>query len=96
MKPMCCDSYPAIEDNFTVIERLRARVIAVPTDSLLREVLVDLEDSERSFELRWKADMRAIKRWQAAGPNRQQTWPDHADLCVWLMEQLEASNRRGE
>jgi len=44
---------------------------------------------ERSFDLRWKADQRAIKRWQAAHPGNDLIWPDHADLCVWLMEQLE-------
>jgi hypothetical protein len=45
---------------------------------------------ERTFDLRWHADMRAIKRWQAAAPGRDQTWPDHADLVVWLLEQLES------
>ena len=32
--------------------------------------------------------MRAIKRWQAAHPGNDLRWPDHADLVVWLMEQL--------
>ena len=40
-----------------------------------------------SFDLRWRADMRAIKRWQEAH-GQPDMWPDHADLCVWLMEQL--------
>lgn len=47
-------------------------------------------DHDRSFDLRWKADMRAIKRWQEAHPGNDLVWPDHADLCVWLMEQLDA------
>lgn len=45
-----------------------------------------LDEYDHSFELRWKADMYAIKRWQAEAPGRDLTWPDHADLCVWLLE----------
>lgn len=48
------------------------------------------DDLQRTFDIRWQADMRAIKRWQEA-TGRTMTWPDHADLCVWLMEQLEAA-----
>jgi len=41
---------------------------------------------ERTFDLRWKADQRAIKRWQSEGPNRDLTWPDDADMVVWLLD----------
>lgn len=54
--------------------------------------LDDIKDQDRSFDLRWNADQRAIKRWQAAAPagkDRSLTWPDHADLVVWLLEQLD-------
>jgi len=44
---------------------------------------------EQSFDLRWKADMRGIKRWQNA-TGRELVWPDHADLIVWLLERIEA------
>lgn len=54
----------------------------------LREKLESAADLERSFDVRWKADMRAIKRWQAAHPGTDLVWPDHADLVVWLIEQL--------
>lgn len=47
----------------------------------------ELADHEFGFNLRWKADMRAIKRWQSAGDGRELKWPDHADLCVWLLDQ---------
>ncbi|MEY9232490.1 hypothetical protein ABIF68_000916 [Bradyrhizobium japonicum] len=47
--------------------------------------LEEIKDQERSFELRWEADMRAIKRWQAAEPSRELRWTDHADLVVWLL-----------
>lgn len=41
---------------------------------------------EAIFDLRWKADMRAIKLWQDAHPGQELTWPDHTDLVVWFME----------
>lgn len=41
----------------------------------------------KSFDVRWEADQRAIKRWQEAHPGNDLVWPDHADMVVWLMEQ---------
>jgi hypothetical protein len=69
-----------------------ARLIAAAPDLAAR-----VEESERSFEIRWAADQRAIKRWQGNNPDRQLTWPDHADLVVWLagqMTDLAAENER--
>jgi len=43
------------------------------------------EGLQLTFDLRWKADQRAIKRWQDA-TGKKLTWPDHADLVVWLLE----------
>jgi hypothetical protein len=57
---------------------------------LLHEAAVAMREHDYSFMLRWKADMRALKRWQAA-TGQELTWPDHADLVVWLLEQLEAA-----
>lgn len=61
--------------------------------SELADKLIDLRaklaEHEHTFDLRWKATQRAIKRWQEANPGND-LWPDHADLCVWLMEQLAA------
>lgn len=57
----------------------------------------ELEDFQRSFDLRWNADQRAIKRWQAAAPegeDRSLTWPDHGDLVVWLLERLDRMTDR--
>lgn len=48
----------------------------------------EVEEYEQMFDLRYKADMRAIKRWREA-TGRHLVWPDHADLCVWLLEQNE-------
>ena len=43
-------------------------------------------DNQASFDLRWKADMRAIKQWHESGGDKL-VWPDHADLCVWLLSE---------
>lgn len=59
---------------------------------LLQEAAESLREHEQSFDLRWNADMRAIKRWREA-TGRELTWPDHADLVVWLLEQLESTKR---
>lgn len=50
---------------------------------------VERDALQASADIRWKADMRAIKKWQEA-TGKTLVWPDHADLCVWLMEQLDA------
>lgn len=51
---------------------------------------VEAAELNAVFRLRWKADMRAIKRWQEADAGRELVWPDHADLVVWLLEQLDS------
>lgn len=56
---------------------------------VLEEASTELREHEYSANLRWKADMRAIRRWQAA-TGRNMTWPDHADMVVWLLERLDA------
>lgn len=55
----------------------------------LAEYREDVKEYEATFQMRHKADVRAIKRWRAASPGRDLTLPDHADLVVWLLEQLE-------
>lgn len=46
-----------------------------------------LDNYQKTFDLQWAADQRAIKRWQAAHPEKSNVWPDRADMVVWLMEQ---------
>ncbi len=53
------------------------------------ELKQERDELQATFDLRWKADMRAIKRWQAAHPGNELVWPDHADMVVWLLEQVE-------
>lgn len=47
------------------------------------------DDLQRTFDLRWAADMRAIKRWQAE-TGKDMTWPDRADMVVWMLRHLDA------
>lgn len=61
--------------------------ISVETE--LGMLKAELAEMQQSFDLRWNADMRAIKRWQEAHPGNELMWPDHADLCIWLMEQTD-------
>jgi len=49
----------------------------------------EIETRDASFNLRWRADQRAIKRWQEAHPGNDLVWPDHADMVVWLMDECE-------
>lgn len=56
-------------------------------NAALRDRVAELE---ASFDLRWKADMRAIEAWQKETV-KELVWPDHADLCVWLLDQLAAA-----
>lgn len=89
-KPVLLCDGPPDTARFPLIERLRKRVTQTPNDTLIPVALEWLEEYEHMFDLRWKADMRAIKRWQQAHPGKPNVWPDHADLVVWLMDQLEA------
>lgn len=40
---------------------------------------------DRTFDLMWCAQQRAIDAWQAAHPGKEMVWPDHADLVTWLL-----------
>lgn len=60
------------------MSHLRAEVQKAKDDKSELEVL---------FDLQWKADQRAIKRWQEANPGSDLVWPDRADMVVWLMDQ---------
>jgi hypothetical protein len=77
-----------------VAGKARARaVLATPSTEILARIKAEAVAKERagydaSFNLRWKADMRAIKAWQKATGRGELVWPDHADLCVWLLNRL--------
>ena len=59
----------------------------------LEQAKGDNDRYKASFDLRWKADMRAIKRWQAEDESRELTWPDHADMVLWLLG-MDESDRK--
>jgi len=49
---------------------------------------------QRCFDLQWAAQQRAIKRWQEA-TGRDMAWPDHAELILWMLEQIDAADKEG-
>jgi hypothetical protein len=51
----------------------------------------ELSELQETFDIRWNADMRAIKLWQKK-TGRKNVWPDHVDLVVFLMERLESNS----
>lgn len=66
------------------VKRMHARLAAA------KKKVTELE---ASFDLRWDADMRAIRLWQLA-TGEKMTWPDHADLCCWLLGELEKAREK--
>ena len=67
--------------------------IASLTDQLA-SAQARVKELESSFDLRWKADMRAIKMW-CEETGELLTCPDHADLVVWLLGRLDALKDKG-
>jgi len=60
------------------------------TDTGRREKLRErLAEVERTFEIRWQADQRAIKKWQEAHPGNDLVWPDRADMVQWLLSEMD-------
>lgn len=62
---------------------------------LLQESMQECAELQHIFDMRWEADMRAIKDWQAI-TGRDMTWPDHADLCVFLLLNLDMKTQQLE
>jgi hypothetical protein len=54
---------------------------------VIRALIREHAETEALFDLRWKADRRAIEAWQAAHPGNEMVWPNHVDLVTWLMDQ---------
>lgn len=52
----------------------------------------DIHELNRTFDLRWKADQRAIKMWQNEAVDREHIWPDHADMVVFLLHKLDETD----
>lgn len=58
------------------------------------QAIKEAEDLRMLFELRWKADLRAIERWRKAGPGRELAMPDHTDMVVFLLEELDKAQAK--
>jgi hypothetical protein len=91
------------DEEAEVRRRAEAHVLVVGPDAwagyyLRLQATLDAVKAgyQASFDLRWAADMRAIKRWQAAHPGTGHIWPDHADMVVWLLAQIEARSDGGD
>lgn len=54
----------------------------------LQEICAERDEFTELFEVRRDADRRAIVRWQEA-TGRKAVLPDHADLCVWLLNEVQ-------
>jgi hypothetical protein len=46
---------------------------------------------QQVFDVRWEADMRALRRWREAHPGNDLVLPDRANLVVWLLGLVERS-----
>ena len=75
-------------DAANAIERLESAIAAALAAKERAEDA--LAEHKHSFDLRWQADQRARALWRKDRPDRDMIWPDHADLCVWLLEQRDA------
>lgn len=75
-------------DAANAIERLESAIASALAAKERAEAA--LAEHKHSFDLRWQADQRARALWRKDRPDRDMIWPDHADLCVWLLEQRDA------
>lgn len=57
--------------------------------SELEKAEAEIMELNQTFDLRWKADIRAIKQWRKAHPGNELVMPDHVDLVLWLSKLLE-------
>jgi hypothetical protein len=47
----------------------------------------EVSELNQLFDAHWSADMRAIECWREVNPGNELVLPDHANLCLWLMEE---------
>jgi hypothetical protein len=57
----------------------------VPVD-VANKLLGRERQLQQTFDIRWKADMRAVDRWREANPGNELVLPDRADLVFWMLE----------
>lgn len=54
----------------------------------------ELKEYEQLFDQRHATDIRAIKMWRKLHPRSKLIMPDHVDLVMWLMKQLETLTKK--
>ena len=88
----CGVSFRGYEVNFFLDHQKLCPITLKVQEKLARKKpsVEALKELEEIFELRWKADMRAIKMWRKGHPERKLVMPDHADLVLWLLAKLES------
>lgn len=47
-----------------------------------------LAEKQALFDRLWEADMRGIKMWQKANPDKELVWPDRAQHVAWILDQI--------
>lgn len=80
--------------NVVALQKARDQIAQLQRK--LAEAKAEAADHDASFDLRWRADIRATERWRGDDPAKQLRMPDHTDLCVWLLEQWDAERERAE
>jgi hypothetical protein len=95
------DEEVCMRDDTVIDLEFWAEADSVPADvrALLREAAHEIEelrsqadDNDKLLDRRWDADLRGAKKWQEA-TGKTLTWPDHAELVTWLLEQLDEKQR---
>src|SRR4051812_44370873 len=85
--------YQAIQKEFAHQADPRAPAPTQQERLLIVKAAHGAWELERTFDTRWAADQRGVKRWQRR-TGRNLTWPDHADLVVWLLDERDKEKRR--
>ena len=73
----------------TGLESSACEICGYPVPSKLIAALKEkIKGLEVTLDLIHDADMRAIKMWQEAHPDKENMWPDQAMMVCWLMERV--------
>lgn len=83
------DHIEKLKEQYELMNRAITSVRQYKEDNQdeLASLREELEDRDASAELRHAADMRAIAAWQQE-TGEELKWPNHADLCVWLINKI--------
>ena len=80
--------------NITMRKALEEHISSCPKHPLsaakdeIATLKEQVKELEVTLDLIHDADMRAIKMWQEAHPDKENMWPDQAMMVCWLMERV--------